>query len=191
MRTLLLLIALLALPALGPVHASQTVWKWVDGNGVTHFSDTPVAGATRMEISTGNRDSRPPPVTSAPSYATPPVNTGSSYRNFEIWKPANDQNFVNTAGQVTVNIRVDPALQPGHQLALIMDGRPVVGFPRNATQHELKEVSRGTHVLVAQILDGRGTRLQETAPVTFYVRQESIAQPPVGPALRPPPKPRP
>lgn len=190
MRTVILLIGLLAFPAFSPVLASQTVWKWVDGNGVTHFSDTPVAGATKVEISTGNRDSRPPPAATPGSFATPPVNTGPSYRNFEIWKPVNDQNFVNTGGQVTVNVRIDPALQPDHLLLLTLDGRPVEGFPRNTLQFDLKDVPRGTHVAVAKIQDGRGTRLQETAPVTFYVQQESIAKPPVGPALRPPPKPR-
>ena len=37
----------------------------------------------------------------------------------------------------------------------------------------------------------RGTRVREAGPVTFTVRQESISQPPVGPILRPPPKPQP
>ena len=49
MRTTLLLLALLA----GPALAAQTVWKWVDSNGVTHYADRPVPGATRMELSGG------------------------------------------------------------------------------------------------------------------------------------------
>ena len=74
---------------------------------------------------------------------------------------------------------------------LLLDGRAVTGFPRNASHYDLKSVPRGTHTVTAEILDARGTRLQETAPIVFHVRQESIALPPVGPALRPPPKPRP
>lgn len=186
MRTVIWLIGLLAFP----VFASQTVWKWVDGQGVTHFSDTPVAGATKVEIATSNRDARPAPPTYSSRPATEPVNTGPSYRNFEIWKPVPDQSFINTGGQVTVNLRVDPALQSDHQIVLTIDGRPMEGFSRNTQQFDLKNIPRGTHVAVAQIMDGRGTKLQETAPVTFYVRQESVAQPPVGPNLRPPPKPR-
>jgi hypothetical protein len=46
------------------------------------------------------------------------------------------------------------------------------------------------HTLIAVIQDGRGNRIQESALVSFMVRQESVGQPPVGPALRPPPKPR-
>ena len=186
MRTSILLIGLLALPA----FAGQTVWKWVDEDGVVHYSDRAVPGATRLEVSSSNRNPSTAPRVSNGLPTPQPVNTGFSYRNFEIWKPVNDQNFVNTGGQITVNIRVDPALQPGHQLLLMLDGRPVTGFPRNTSQFELKDVSRGTHTVNGEILDNRGTRLQETAPITFHVRQESIAKPPVGPSLRPPPKPR-
>jgi len=186
MRTLILLIGLLALPA----FASQTVWKWVDEKGVTHFSDQPIPGATKQEISSSNTNAGATPRYSAPSSAPPPVDTGPSYRKFEISTPVNDQNFVNTGGQVKVTLRIDPALQSGHQLILTLDGQPVTSFPRNTAQFDLKEISRGTHTVRGEIQDGRGTRLQETAPVTFYVRQESMAKPPVGPALRPPVKPR-
>jgi hypothetical protein len=92
---------------------------------------------------------------------------------------------------VPVNIRVEPALQAGHELYLYLDGRLVEGFEPGATSYELKEVPRGSHRVIAVINDRRGTRVQEAAPVAFMVRQESVANPPVGPALRPPPKPTP
>ncbi len=59
MRTVLFLLAFLAIPA----FAAQVVWKWVDGDGVTHYSDRAVPGATRMEISGGGERS----ATSAPT----------------------------------------------------------------------------------------------------------------------------
>jgi hypothetical protein len=187
MRTSILLIGLLALPA----FASQTVWKWVDDKGVVHLSDREVPGATKMEVSTSN--------TAAPSAVrpssnvmspTPPVNSGYSYRSFQILKPVNEQSFINTGGQVSVSIRLEPSLQPGHRLVLVLDGSEVTGFPRNVFQYDLKQVPRGSHTAKGEIRDDRGTTLQESAPVVFLVRQESIAQPPVGPTLKPPPKPR-
>lgn len=186
MRTTLLLLALLA----GPVLASQTVWKWVDENGVTHYADRPVPGAIKMEISSGKSSSESRSFGSTTT-TTQPADTGPVYRNFEIWKPGNDETIPNTGGQVTVNVRVEPALQPGHSLYLYLDGRLVEGFPANTLSFDLKEVPRGMHRVLAVISDGRGTRVQETEPVSFTVRQESVAQPPVGPALRPPPKPQP
>lgn len=186
MRTTLLLLALLA----GPVLASQTVWKWVDENGVTHYADRPVPGAIKMEISSGTSSG----ASSSGSFGstTQPADTGPVYRNFEIWKPGDDETIPNTGGQVTVNVRVEPILQPGHSLYLYLDGRLIEGFPANTLSFDLKEVPRGMHQVRALINDGRGTRVQETEAVNFTVRQESVAQPPVGPALRPPtPKPQP
>jgi hypothetical protein len=187
MRTSILLIGLLALPA----FASQTVWKWVDDKGVVHLSDREIPGATKVEISSSNKS----PGSPAPTYSSvmspaSPVNTGYSYRNLAISRPRNDETFVNTAGQVPVGIQLEPALQPGHQLVLMLDGRQVTGFPRNSFQFDLKDLSRGTHTVSGEVLDDRGTKLQESASVTFYVRQETIAKPAVGPALKPPPKPR-
>lgn len=194
MRTTLVLLAVLAAIGFSSLGlAAQTVWKWVDENGVTHYADRPVPGATRMEISTGTSatSSSPAPVTVSSGASAQPANAGLPYRNFEIWKPGNDDTIPNTGGQVTVNVRIDPRLQPGHTLALYLDGRLVEGFPDNTESFDLKEVPRGQHTLRAIIIDGRGNRIQETDQVMFMVRQESIAQPPVGPTLRPPPKPQP
>ena len=186
MRTALVAV-FLALAA--PVFAAQAVWKWVDDKGVTHYSDRPVPGAVRMEVSVGSRwDSSQPQVAATPSSQNEPAQEG--YRNFEIWKPGADETMVNTGGTVSVSIRVDPALQDRHSLVLYLDGRLVDSGVPNAQSYELTNVARGSHTLIAVINDGRGRRVQETAPITFHVRQESIARPPVGPASRPPPKPR-
>ncbi|MGH8177997.1 MAG: DUF4124 domain-containing protein [Steroidobacter sp.] len=189
MRTALLLLTFLAIPVFA---ASQTVWKWVDDSGVTHYSDRPVPGATKMELSSSNSsdaNARTPSTSSSASEPEQP--SGPTYRNFEIWKPAEGESFTNTGGVVPVNVRVDPSLQPGHNLLLYLDGRLVEDFPPGASSHELQNVPRGSHRVIAVINDPRGVRVQESSPVSFIVRQESVANPPVGPALRPPPKPRP
>lgn len=186
MRTTLLLFALLATPVL----ASQTVWKWTDENGVTHYSDRSVPGATPMVLGTSNTAS--PAATSNSSTAAPaqpPANAGPPYADFEVWQPANDEVIINTGGLVTANIRLNPSLQPTHSIFLYLDGRLVEGFAGNTLSFELKEVPRGLHTLLAVVTDTSGQRVQETPMVRFHVRQESVAQPPVGPALRPPPKP--
>jgi hypothetical protein len=170
--------------------ASSEVWKWVDDQGVTHYSDQPVPGATRIEVRTGNVADAP--ATSASSAAAPASDDATvRYRNFEIWRPEDNQSIINTGGQVGVEIRIEPEVQPSHTLSLYLDGRLVTGFPRNAMSYALTEVPRGLHNVTAVVSDRSGKTLQETDPVIFTVRQESIAQPPVGPALKPPPKPQP
>ena len=185
MRTALLLLAMLATP----VFASQTVWKWVDEQGVTHFSDRPVPGATKVDISSSNRADVQ---SSAQSFSTPPpAATQFQYREFDIAKPAEGEVFSNSGGEVPVDIRLNPQLNAEHTLGLYLDGRLVEGFPENATQYSLSNISRGEHTVLARITDGSGREITVTSAIHFTVHQQSAAQPPVGPALKPPPKPQP
>lgn len=185
MRTALLLLAVLATPVL----ASQTVWKWVDDQGVTHFSDRPVPGATKVEISSSNRAE--PQSGNGRTYTTPSPTPEVRYQDFEITRPSEGEAFINAAGQVPVSIRLNPNLSAGHGMALYLDGRLVEGFPETATEYSLNQVPRGEHTLVARITDDNGREVKATSPVHFMVRQESIAHPPVGPALKSPPKAQP
>lgn len=189
MRTALLILMACAAPAL----AGQAVWKWVDDKGVVHYSDRPVPGATRIEINTGTRYESSEPQTPAVEPATAPADEpppATQYQTVQITSPANDEAVVNTAGQVSVQVQVEPGLQSGHSLYLYLDGLLIEGFPRNGTSHTLTNVPRGTHTLIVTVHDSRGRRFQESPVTTFSVRQASVAQPPVGPTLRPPPKPR-
>ncbi len=192
MRTALLILLAIAAPA-STVWAS-TVWKWVDEKGVTHYSDQPVPGAIRIEVRAGNiADARPeaPPASSSDDDTPPAAAAFTKYSDFEIYRPENDQVFPNTAGQVNVEIRINPSLQPLHTLNLYLDGKIVTGYPRNATSYALAGVTRGTHNVTATVTDRAGKQVQESNSVVFTVRQESIANPPVGPSQRPPPKPQP
>lgn len=188
MRTVVLLLAMLSAPALAD---TQTVWKWVDKEGVTHYSDRPMPGATKMELSTGNTTTTasppPPPPPSRSSRQSEPSEV--QYSTFAITSPAPGESIVNTGGVVQVDVQLEPRLQPGHTLQVYLDGRAIDGAP-NGTSYSLTDVPRGEHTLVAVITDPRGTRLLSSEPVTFFVRQTSIAKPPVGPALRNPSRPR-
>jgi hypothetical protein len=188
MRTALLLLAMIAFPA----FAAQTVWKWVDDMGVTHYSDRPVPGATKMELKVGSpsSDSAPPAASPSSNRAQPDTASGPPYQNLQITRPSAGETIVNTGGAVQIGIAIEPALHSGHTLSLYMDGQRVEGAG-NSTEYSLTEVPRGVHSVTAVVSDRRGQRVQESPPVSFTVRQTSIANPPVGPALRPPPKPRP
>ncbi|HKQ13218.1 MAG TPA: DUF4124 domain-containing protein [Steroidobacteraceae bacterium] len=195
MRTALLLLLALAAPALSGTASAADVWKWVDEKGITHYSDQPVAGATKIEVRTGNVVG-----TASGTYTGNPSSSSTdsaqraapSYRNFEIWRPEQNQAFINTGGAVNVEIRIEPAVRPQDRLDLYLDGKVVTGFSRNTLSYSLTELPRGTHTVNAVVTDQSGQSVAQSAPVTFTVRQESIAQPPTGPSLRPPPpKPQP
>jgi hypothetical protein len=175
MRYLLCLILLIATPLL-----AASVWKWRDANGVVHFSDQPVPGAEQVSIQSSSTFIASP-IASARSSAASSVRSSAaaiSYKNVEIWKPSAESTVVNTAGVVSVGVRVEPELAAEHRLALYLDGRLVADFPERGLEHELGEVARGAHTLNLVVLDAKGTQVSNSAPVQFYVQQPSVLRRP-------------
>jgi hypothetical protein len=183
MRTALMLLIALALP----VSASQnTMWKWVDDQGVTHYSDRPRPGATQIQLNV-SPPSQPQVESTLPAYTDAQESESQPAQaiyTLAIDQPQYDQTIINTGGVVTVSLQLSPALRNGHVISVLLDGEPVADFPVTGLNHTLSDVPRGTHQLQAVIRDTRGTLVQQSAAVSFHVRQTSIAQPPVGPALR-------
>lgn len=180
MRTALYVLLALAVPA----FAGQTVYKWVDEKGVTHFSDQPVAGAEKVELSSGPRRSAEP----TPTYAAPTQQDtgpkGPPYSRFVVESPQQDEAIINTGGVVRVSLASTPAIAGGHMISLYLDGSPVADYSPTSTSHQFDNMPRGTHTVKAVVSTAQGRKIQETPTVTFHVRQESAAQPPVGPTLR-------
>jgi hypothetical protein len=162
------------------LEAADGVWKWVDKNGVTHYSDQPVPGAKRLDLNTVQTyDSEEASIarpeaspSAAPAKAAPraPI----TYQAVEILKPLHDQSIIATGGQVQVSVRVDPGVQAGHQLRIEMDGKAVSPPDSVATALDLTEVPRGTHTLSATVVAANGDVLIKSETITFHVIQPSI-----------------
>ncbi len=159
--------------------SATTVWTWVDAKGVTHYSQTPAPGARRVEIAPHNRAVPATPSSSSSTSADPPQATTSAakqtYTEFTIVRPADDANLWNIGGVVPVSLRLVPTLRPGNGIVFYLDDRRRDDVTPTATEFELKDVSRGTHLLVAVVHDEQRTPLHEAA-VTFHV-QQTIAKP--------------
>jgi len=167
--------------------SAQTVWKYVDKQGVTHYTDQPVPGAQKIELRSGNAAT--PSENQSSDTATATNVSQQPYRTFEIVTPADQESVVNTGGLLQVSMQLAPAILTGHTVSLYLDGKVVEGYPANALGYELQNVPRGVHTLVGVIQDENDRRVSETNTVTFTMRQKSIAvQPPVGPTLRTPSK---
>jgi hypothetical protein len=172
MRTTLLVLLLLTSAA----SASESVWRWVDGDGVTHYSDRPVPGATKIELRSVNQVNTAGSSSAAPAAADPPPAPAvvENYSAFEISSPAPEQSFINTGGQVSISLRVSPALRPGHTVAVVLDGQPVPGSPGTGLQYVAKDVPRGEHSIAAVISDPAGRQVATASSVRFYVRQPIV-----------------
>jgi hypothetical protein len=178
MRTILstFLFYLLALAC--TVAVAGTVYKWVDENGVVHYSDQPHENAQKVELKAPQTYSAPK--TSAPAQpsrsAPAPKSSASVYQSCSVSEPANEQAFLNT-DTVTAGVTVQPAVRPGDTAVVTLDGSPVPGVPSTGGQFTISPVDRGTHSIQMVVKGPDGTTVCTSSTVTFYVRQPSLQSP--------------
>ncbi|MFU8820730.1 MAG: DUF4124 domain-containing protein [Gammaproteobacteria bacterium] len=168
-------VLLLLICSAGAVAAE--VWRWVDENGETHFSDRPHPGAEQVDLApaqTFTAPALPPPRQPAPRAAAEPA---SPYSRVTIVSPEAGEMFWNIGGQLTVQLALEPQLIRGHELRMFLDGNRVQGVPQGPVQFTIGEVFRGEHTLRAAIFDSGGRELASSEAITFYVQQTSIQNP--------------
>jgi hypothetical protein len=88
-----------------------------------------------------------------------------------IVAPAPEETVHSNEGKVTVSVGVPRGVAPGNQVVILLDGQPVARGP--ATSFPLAGIERGTHTLQAQVVDGKGSTLVASQPVTFHMWQAS------------------
>lgn len=192
LTTTVLLALGLAMAAVGLAQGSREVWKWTDANGVVHYTDTPQPGATRMQLSGMAPATAPKPT--APqdaSAARPAAPERQQYESLQFTQPGNGETFFNSDAQVPVGLALTPSLARGDELALYLDGARVEEFPPTALDFVLTDLPRGAHTLTAAVVDRDGNMLLRSEARVFHIRQNSVANPPVGQSIKPPPRPTP
>src|SRR5262245_32457060 len=142
-------------------------WMWKDSNGLVHYSDTPVPGATRIDLGSaqgfgpaqGGSVRRSLPA-EAPQAST---TNDQSYSAITIVSPTQQQTLWNTGGEVSVQLTTQPSLRQGDRVDLVLDGqRRNLDSP--STQFTLAEVFRGIHTLEAVVIDANGRELARSGP---------------------------
>ena len=114
----------------------------------------------------------PPPSTDTTSTTNASQTQSVQYSNLEITSPANNSTFRDNAGQVSVTLDLQPALQDDDAISLTLDGKEV--GQTKSTSLTLKNVNRGTHNLGVAIKDSQGTTLISATPVTFTLQRTSV-----------------
>jgi hypothetical protein len=181
MRTFIALFAVLTAGV-----AMAQAYRWVDEDGVVHFSDVPVEGAELIQLPSDNRVPRPAPVAAARTtpqaqQATEPPEV-FQYESIEVVAPAPEETLWNIEGVLNVAVRVVPALRQGDQVRVYFDGQE--RLTSSSTSFTIDEVYRGVHNIQVEVIDTTGQMLVRSLPNRFYVQQNSIAQATAGP--RPP-----
>jgi hypothetical protein len=181
-----LLGSLLALAAVAQ-EVKREVWVWTDQNGVTQYSDRPVPGARKLQLSTASPEPPPAraPAAAAPATAAKPAVRNVEYARVEIWQPENGQTFFGADATVDVRMRTEPALDGADTLLLYLDGQLVETAP-DALEHTFSNLERGAHTLSAVIMGENGNEKIRSDPRVFHIKQPTVIQPQaVGPNLKP------
>lgn len=173
MRRLLFTLLLLA----APLALAVTVYKWVDENGVVHYSDQPHPNAEKVHVKEPQtyRESNPLAAPAAPS-PDGGGGGGPTYRGCSIAQPADNEDLANPDSLVVV-VRTDPPLRPGDQVFVTLDGQALNDGRPTGAQFTISPVERGTHVLQATVRDSGGALLCQTSGVSYSVHQPSVLNP--------------
>ena len=160
--------------ALADDSGRTTVYRWVDAQGVVHYSDQPHPNAQKLEISGAQTFSAPPPAQSTDIAPAPSGNesSNSGYDSCSIAQPGDQQMLMNVYNATAV-VQTSPALRPGDQVHLFVDGKQIAGSGTSFTF----PVFRGQHSVEAVIEDSTGQIVCETSSVTFFVHQPSVQNP--------------
>ena len=155
--------------------AAQEAYRWVDENGVVHYSDRPREGAEAIQLPTPNvaTTRRIPRAAAAQDEDEEPAEEPETgYTNIEIVSPGAEETLWNIEGVLNVSVALQPALQPGHQVRAYFDGemRPVSG-----PSFQLQEVWRGVHNIQVEVVDATGRVMIRSQPSRFYVQQNTVA----------------
>ena len=152
-------------------------YRWVDEDGVIHYSDRPHPGAERIQLPSSGRASvttrTPVPTTrrAAPKPESAAEQKAFSYELLEVSAPAPEETLWNIEGVLNVTINLQPALQPGHQVRVHFDGTPRMV---SGTSFQIEEVYRGVHNVQVEILDETGKLMIRSLPNRFYVQAMAI-----------------
>jgi hypothetical protein len=191
MRSILILAGL----AVSLAASSQEIYRWVDKNGVVHFSDQPGASNAELitvlepNVSDAQGDEAEPASAAVASRSEPPEPDVAPYDSLAIVSPTPDQVFFGSDAVVSATAELGGTLRPDHSVVFFLNGNR---HEASGLSAEFTNLARGSYFLRASILDQAGRPVISSQQISFHVRQPSINSPqsPQAPP-RPPPRPQP
>ena len=159
-----------------PTLASAgVVYKYIDKQGNTVYTDQPRPGAQRVDLPEPSTYTPPkyPPRDTSSAKATKD-GTGQVYSRLTLTDPEPDATIWDNPGDLLVVYTLEPDLRTklGHRMVVSVDGEAVA--PVNGTKVELKNIDRGTHQLQARIIDSDGEVLIESQTAAVHLHRQSV-----------------
>ncbi|MFM5226929.1 DUF4124 domain-containing protein [Aeromonas veronii] len=166
------------------------VYSWVDGNGITHYTDAPPPNKSAKEV-----DLRVAPLLGSNTPRSVQVDnfnslTGADAKKekeaaklaIELLSPEQGSTLRDNTGNIVFQGNISPKPPTQYDVRLILDGKaaPIVN---NILSIRVENVDRGAHEAQLELLAKDGTILAKSSAVTFYLHRASVT-----PAPKPTPK---
>lgn len=171
----------------------QKVYRKFHPDGVVEFSDQPSKDSEELKIEELPTYKFTPAVPAAPKLTPRPKQQtkpglASPYTSLTINSPGRNETIRANSGDIDVKLTLVPGLQyyQGHQFEYLLDGKSVLKADRAQT---LKNISRGTHSLVVQVIDKNNKVLIHSGSVSFHVMRFFKPKPSSKKTSPPPTKP--
>ncbi len=168
---LLACVALLA--ALTSSLCLAEIYKWVDKDGVTHYSDRPAPGATEITVPPVQTYPSPPPqALPGPSTAPTVAPVRSAKGACELRSPKPEEVLQNVPS-ITLTFRGPEGLSP-----VLMLNKKRYTAERDSNSIKVEPASRGSYEADLTFVNDRKEVVCTVPTVTFYVRQPSVINSP-------------
>jgi len=153
------------------------VYRYVDKHGNVSYSDVDDAGSEQVIIDI------------APSYTPqavpvePIVDDRVEVEKVEkplykinINTPVHDQTIHNPES-IIVSVELSPELNSTRkdQIIFTLDGKQI-GEPQTSLNYDLAGIERGSHIIVASIIDKKGKVLKRSKSILFHIQRHSVAR---------------
>jgi Domain of unknown function (DUF4124) len=151
------------------VHA-ETVYKTVDAEGNTVFSDAKTDGAEVMEIKEAQSINSP----AARTFKATPAKEKQKdpgYTKLVIASPKNDSTIHAGDGNISVAVTLEPALNGKDSMVLFMDGKQVLSG--RAPQFSLTNIDRGTHTIDVAVISEDDKVIKRSEKIVLHLRRAS------------------
>lgn len=156
-----------------PLAAAAQVYKSIDENGNTVYSDKPPTnGSDAEKVQVGAPNTSPPP-----RHVDRPESVVEQKKievSVDITSPEHDTTIaIGFAGNFSVTAAVNPPLGYGNSAQLLIDGA-AIGPAQTHTSWALSNIFRGSHILTVVISDSAGKELAESPPITVHVLRANV-----------------
>ncbi|MFY0639624.1 MAG: DUF4124 domain-containing protein [Bermanella sp.] len=166
MKPVLLLTLLLSFIS----HAQ--VYTWINEQGIRVYGDEPPGHASKAELPQLQEVKMPKAVQKQEEQGAESDPGFTGYRLLEIVSPKEDHMITTGyAGSTNIQLHIQPALQPKHEVTLLLNGLTIQTGAQ--LEFKLENLNRGTH-LIQVMIKHQGKLLISSSKRRIYVQRPSI-----------------